>query len=73
MTSFFFVMTSLFFAGEGELGEPIPGSAKMQLDASDPLLTRAWLVWRFVLDWVQGRGVWAAMHSALATCRARPR
>jgi OmpA-OmpF porin, OOP family len=37
------------------------------------LLTRAWLVWRFVLDWVEGRGVWAAMHSPLVACRAKPR
>ena len=50
-----------------------PGSVNVQFDASNPLLTRASLVWRFVLDWVGGRGVWAVMHSPLVTCRAKPR
>ena len=51
---------------------PAPGSVNMQFDASNPLLTQASLVWRFVLDWVGGRGVSAAMHSALVTGRAKP-
>ena len=49
-----------------------PGSVNMQFDASNPLLTRASLVWRFVLDWVGGRGVSAVMHSALVTGRPKP-
>jgi hypothetical protein len=41
-----------------------PGNvaANIQLDASNSLLKRAWRVWRFALDWVQGRGFWAVMY-----------
>jgi hypothetical protein len=49
-----------------------PDSVNMRFDASNPLLTRASLVWRFVPDWVGGRGVSAVMHSALVAGRAKP-
>src|ERR1019366_5978092 len=34
------------------------------------LLTPAWLVWRFVLDWEGDRGVWAAMSCPLVIGRS---
>jgi hypothetical protein len=39
---------------------------------SNPLLIRAWHVWRFVLDRGEGRGFWAAKYYPLATGLAKP-